>query len=163
MTETGFGLANGDAAHQARFIMRQFLGFQAAGVTPISFYRLYDTSRDQMGFLDSSRNPLPAYTAILGFMSDLAKIANPPVSSYSNSTFPSIASYSGTFPLDSVHIVGSRAGHKSNSDILATLATQLYERRQSMGQDASAWQWFGNRQHGKRLESHSSNESRYPE
>ncbi len=132
MTETGLGLAKGDAAHQARFIMRQFLGFQAAGVTPISFYRLYDTSRDQMGFLDSSRNPLPAYTAILGFMSDLAKIANPPVSSYSDSTFPSIASYSGTFPLDSVHIVGSRAGHKSNSDILV-----LWQR--SYTSDGSRW------------------------
>ncbi len=132
MTETGFGLTNGDAAHQARFIMRQFLGFQAAGVTPISFYRLYDTSRDQMGFLDSSRNPLPAYTAISGFMSDLAKIANPPVSPYSNSTFPSIASYSGTFPLDSVHIIGSRPGHKSNSDILA-----LWQR--SYTSDGSRW------------------------
>ncbi len=132
MTETGFGLAGGDTAHQARFIMRQFLGYQAAGVTPISFYRLYDKSRDQMGFLDSSRNPLPAYTAISGFMSDLAKVANPPVSSYSNSTFPSIASYSGTFPLDSVHIVGSRAGHKSNSDILA-----LWQR--SYTSDGSRW------------------------
>jgi hypothetical protein len=132
MTETGLGLAKGDAAHQARFIMRQFLGFQAAGVTPVSFYRLYDKSSDQMGFLDSSRNPLPAYKAVLGFMSDLAKIANPPVSSYSDSTFPSIASYSGTFPLDSLHIVGSRAGHKSNSDILA-----LWQR--SYTSDGSRW------------------------
>jgi hypothetical protein len=132
MTETGFGLANGDADHQARFIMRQFLGFQAAGVTPISFYRLYDTSPDKLGFLDSSRSPLPAYTAISGFMSDLAKIANPPVSSYSSSTFPSIASYSGPFPLDSVHIIGSRAGDKSNSDILA-----LWQR--SYTSDGSRW------------------------
>lgn len=119
MTETGFGLAYGDAPHQARFIMRQFLGFQAAGVTPIEFYRLYDTSPDQLGFLDSSRNPLPAYTAISAFMSDVAKIANPPVSSYSESTLPTVVSYSGTFPLDSVHIVGSRSGDTSNSDIFA--------------------------------------------
>jgi hypothetical protein len=132
MTETGFGLANGDAAHQARFIMRQFLGYQAAGVTPISFYRLYDTSRDQLGLLDSSRKPLPAYTAISAFMSDVAKIANPPVSSYSNSTFPSITGYSGTFPLDSVHIIGSRAGQKSTSDILA-----LWQR--SYTSDGSRW------------------------
>ncbi|MEA2543514.1 MAG: hypothetical protein QOH35_4880, partial [Acidobacteriaceae bacterium] len=132
MTETGFGLANGDAAHQARFIMRQFLGYQAAGVTPISFYRLYDTSPDQLGFVDSSRKSLPAYTAISGFMSDVAAIANPPVSSYSNSTFPSIASYSGTFPLDSVHIIGSRAGQKSTSDILA-----LWQR--SYTSDGSRW------------------------
>jgi hypothetical protein len=110
--------------------MRQFLGFEAAGVTPISFYRLYDTSPAKLGFLDSSRKPLPAYTAISEFMSDVAKIANPPVSSYSNSTFPFIATYSGTFPLDSVHIVGSRAGH--NSDILA-----LWQR--SYTSDGGAW------------------------
>jgi hypothetical protein len=65
-------------------------------------------------------------------MSDVAKIANPAVSSFSNSTFPSIASYSGTFPLDSVHIVGSRAGHKLNSDILA-----LWQR--SYTSDGSRW------------------------
>ena len=118
MTETGFGLAYGDSAHQARFIMRQFLGYQAAGVTPIDFYRLYDTSPAQLGFLDTStRNPLPAYTAIAAFMSDVAKIGNPPITSYPASTLPSIVSYSGTFPLDSVHIVGSRSGDRSNSDI----------------------------------------------
>lgn len=119
ITETGFGLAYGDAAHQARFIMRQFLGFQAAGVSPISFYRLYDTSPDQAGFLDSSRNPLPAYVAISGFMSDVAKIVNPPVVNYSSSTLPSVISYGGQFPLDFMHIVGSRSGNTSNSDILA--------------------------------------------
>jgi hypothetical protein len=43
ITETGFGLAEGDRLHQARFIMRQLLGYQAAGVTPIDFYRLYAT------------------------------------------------------------------------------------------------------------------------
>jgi hypothetical protein len=120
ITETGFGLAYGDPAHQARFIMRQFLGFQAAGVTPIEFYRLYDTSPDQVGFLDTTtRNPLPAYNAIAGFISDVAKIGGPPLTSYSASTLPSIASYSGTFPLDSVLIVGSSSGAKSNSGILA--------------------------------------------
>jgi hypothetical protein len=120
ITETGFGLAYGDAAHQARFAMRQFLGFQAAGVTPIDFYRLYDTSPDKLGFLETStRNPLPAYNAIAGFMSDVAKIGNPPVTSYSASTLPAIATYSGAFPLDSVHIVGSSFGARLNSDILA--------------------------------------------
>jgi hypothetical protein len=132
MTETGFGLSYGDAAHQARFIMRQFLGYQAAGVTPISFYRLYDNSPDQLGFLDSSHNPLPAFTAISGFMSDLATIANPPAIPYSTSTLPSISSYSGTFPLDSVHIVGSRPGDNLNSDLLA-----LWQR--SYTNDGSRW------------------------
>jgi hypothetical protein len=119
ITETGFSLDSGDTTHQARFVMRQFLGYQAAGVSPITFYRLFDTSSEQLTFLDSSENPLPAYTAIFGFMADVAKIANPPVRAYSGSTLPSIKSYGGTFPLDFVHIVGSRAGDSSNSDILA--------------------------------------------
>jgi hypothetical protein len=71
-----------------------------------------------LGFLDTStRNPLPAYTAIAGFMSDVSMIGNLPVTSYPASTLPSIVSYSGTFPLDSVHIVGSRSGDSSNSDV----------------------------------------------
>ena len=118
LTETGFGLAYGDAAHQARFIMRQYLGYQAAGVTPIEFYRLYDTSPDQVGFLDTTtREPLPAYNAIAGFISDASKIGSPPVTSYSSATLPAVVRYSGTFPLDSLNVVGSRSGDTSNSDI----------------------------------------------
>ena len=119
ITETGFSLANGDTAHQARFILRQFLGFQAAGVTPIDFYRLYDTSPDQLGFLDASRNPLPVYNAISSLMTEVASIGNPPATPSSTSTLPTVVSYSGAFPLDSVHIVGSRSGDTSNSEILA--------------------------------------------
>jgi hypothetical protein len=119
ITETGFGLAYGDSIHQARFIMRQFLGFQAAGVTPIDFYRLYDTSPDHLGFLDGSRNPLPAYSAISAFMSDVAAIGNHPVRPSEDSSLPTVVRYGGTFPLDFVHIVGSRSGDTSNSEILA--------------------------------------------
>lgn len=132
ITETGFSLNTGDPTHQARFIMRQFLGYQAAGVSPITFYRLYDTSPDQLTFVDSSQNALPAYTAISGFMSDVAKIGNPPARPYSISTLLSIKSYSGTFPLDFVNIVGSRAGDTSNSDILA-----LWQRSYATG--GSSW------------------------
>ena len=59
----------GDDMHKARFVMRQFLGYQAAGVTPIEFYRLYDTSTENFSFVnptanpDGTHSPLPAYTA----------------------------------------------------------------------------------------------------
>lgn len=125
ITETGFQGSSGDDAHKARFIMRQFLGYQAAGVTPIEFYRLYDTSTDNFSFVnptanaDGTHSPLPAYTAIAGLMADLARIKSSPVTAYSAQTLPSIVSYSGTYPLDTVSIVGSRAGDSANSILFA--------------------------------------------
>jgi hypothetical protein len=121
ITETGFPGATGDDLHKARFIMRQFLGYQAAGVTPIQFYRLYDTSSDNFSFVnptasaDGSHSPLSAYTAIAGFMADLAKIKLSPVTSYGAGNLPSIASYRGTYPLDTVAMAGARAGDTANS------------------------------------------------
>ena len=121
ITETGFPGATGDDLHKARFIMRQFLGYQAAGVTPVQFYRLYDTSSDNFSFVnpianaDGSHSPLPAYTAIAGFMADLAKIKRSPVTSYGPGNLPTVASYHGTYPLDTVAMAGARAGDTANS------------------------------------------------
>jgi hypothetical protein len=120
ITETGFGLSTGDTAHQARFLLRQLLGYQAAGVTPIDFYRLYDATSDQFGFLNATTEaPLPAYTALSGLMSDLTAIKNPPAAAYSTSTLTAVTNYTGSFPLDSVHLVGTRTGDTANSELLA--------------------------------------------
>ena len=125
ITETGFPGSFGDDMHKARFVMRQFLGYQAAGVTPIEFYRLYDTSTDDFSFVnptanpDGTHSPLPAYTAVAGLMTDLAKIKQAPVTSYSASNLPTIASYSGNYPLDTVSLVGARAGDTANSVLFA--------------------------------------------
>ena len=119
ITETGFQLTSGDNAHQARFIMRQLLGYLAAGVTPLDFYRLYDTSPSELSFLNpTTEAPLPSYTAVAGLTADLAEIGKAPVAAYSLSSLSSIVSYSGSFPLDSVHIVGSRSGDTVNSELL---------------------------------------------
>ena len=118
ITETGFSnTENGDPAHQARFIMRQFLGYEAAGVSPVEFYRLYDNSGQGFGFVDPvTRAPLPSYSAIAGLMSDLNPIRNPPVVPMSQ---PSIVSYSGAYPLDTVSMVGSMSGATANSILFA--------------------------------------------
>lgn len=122
ITETGFYGASGDDAHKARFVIRQFLGFQAAGVTPIQFYRLFDTSPGNFSFVhpianaDGTHDALPAYTALAGLMSDLAKIR---LSPYAAQTLPSIVAYSGTYPLDTVSLVGSRPGDSANSIVFA--------------------------------------------
>jgi hypothetical protein len=122
ITETGFEGASGDDLHKARFVMRQFLGFQAAGVTPIQFYRLFDTSSGNFSFInpianaDGTHNPLSAYTAVAGLMSDLAKIK---LSPYAAQDLPSIVAYRGTYPLDTVSLVGSRVGDSANSILFA--------------------------------------------
>jgi Chitobiase/beta-hexosaminidase C-terminal domain len=118
ITETGFSLALGDTAHQARYTMRIFLAFQAAGVTPLEFYRLYDSSAQQLTFTDpTTQNPLPSYTAIAGLMSDLGAIKNP--AAVQSSNLASIVSYAGSYLLDTVHIVGARPGDTANSEIFA--------------------------------------------
>ena len=122
ITETGFSGASGDDRHKARFVIRQFLGYQAAGVTPVQFYRLYDNSPDNFSFVspgagpDGTHSPLPAYTAIAGLMSDLANIKLAP---YPVQNLPSIVSYSGTYPLDTVSFAGSRTGDSANSILFA--------------------------------------------
>ncbi len=117
ITETGIGTATVDQAQQARFIMRQFLGYQAAGVSPVQFYRLYDVSSGGFGFVDpTTHDPLPSYTAIAGLMSDLKPISNAAVGSGS---LPAIISYSGTYPLETVSIIGTRSGDTVNSIIFS--------------------------------------------
>jgi hypothetical protein len=130
ITETGFSGATGDDLHKARFVVRQFLGYQAAGVTPVQFYRLYDSSADNFSFVnptanaDGTHSPLPAYKAIAGLISDLAKIKLSPVASYA-ANVPTVASYRGTYPLDTVAMAGARAGDKANS-ILFTIWQRSY-------------------------------------
>jgi hypothetical protein len=126
ITETGsMPPAAGLRTVQARFEMRQFIGFQADGISPVEFYAISDgTSNDpSFGFVGYSGSgstyiPYPAYTAISGFMADVRLISRLPVTEYSSSMLASIAAYAGSYPLSTVHIVGSRDGATSNSDML---------------------------------------------
>ena len=132
--ETGFSLAWGDRAHQARYLMRQYLGFIAGNMTTIDFMDLYDCNQD-FGFLNPVQNndgscntnptasspatPRPSYIALYDLHTDLSAINNPAVTSYSTSTLASVASYSGTYPLEILHMVGATSGASANSDLIA--------------------------------------------
>jgi hypothetical protein len=122
ITETGFEGASGDDLHKARFVMRQFLGYQAAEVTPIQFYKLFDTSPQDFSFVaqaanaDGTHSPLPAYVALAGLISDLREIQ---LSPYPEQKLPTIVTYSGTYPLDTVSFVGSRSGSSASSILFA--------------------------------------------
>jgi hypothetical protein len=124
ITETGFPAAYGDDLHKARFISRQFLGYEAAGVTPIEFYRLFDNSSYNWGFVsqtasaNGSHAANAAYTTVSGLISDLKSIsAQAPVAT-SAANLPQVSQYSGTYPLDMVTFVGAKPGAASNSYLM---------------------------------------------
>ncbi len=127
ITETGFQENLSDTVHLTRFTMRQFLGFEAAGITPIEFYRLYDTTVGQFGFTSpTTKQPLPVYIALEDLMSDVEQIKNAPVTK--PVSVVTIVSYNGTYLLDTVDIVGSRPGDKANSEVFA-----LWQQSQASG------------------------------
>lgn len=116
ITETGFCRCNSPTPTEtqlARWNMRQFIGFQALGVTPVMFYRMYGDSNWQ--WFSNSTTPLPVYTAFQGLMSDIGTIASTPVAPYSPCMMPRVSSYTGYYPLFTATLVGSQSGNKANS------------------------------------------------
>ena len=107
---------------QARSNVRQLLGFEAMGISPVEFFQIWDGGRSvdpSYAFVTYDGNtftPKPGYTALAGVMSDVNSIGGAPVTPYSASTLPSVTSYSGTYPLVAMHMVGSRANATANSD-----------------------------------------------
>lgn len=124
ITETGFSAATSDETHKARFIMRQFLGYEAAGVTPIEFYRLFDSSSDNFSFVSQAavttgiHSPNAAYSAISGLISDLKSISADAPMVASTASSPQITQYSGSYPLDTVTFVGAKSGDSYNSYLM---------------------------------------------
>jgi hypothetical protein len=116
ITETGTCRCNSPTPTEtqiSRFNLRQFLGFQALGVTPIMFYRLYGDSNWQ--WFTNSTTPLPVYTAFENLMTDIGTVASSPVAPYSPCMMPRVSSYTGYYPLATATLVGSLAGNKANS------------------------------------------------
>ncbi|HEY4356900.1 MAG TPA: Ig-like domain-containing protein, partial [Acidobacteriaceae bacterium] len=124
ITETGIiPPGAGLRVPQARFNMRQFLGYQALGITPVTFYAISDltqTGDPNYSFVEPAAGgkytPDPSFTAMSGFMADIKPVSNPPVTSYTASSLAQVSSYSGTYPLTSLHLVGARTGATANSD-----------------------------------------------
>ena len=131
VTETGITPpVSGQEVQQANFVLRQFIGFSALGVSPVEFFKLcVDGTQDpSFGFViptggsstcetATGYTPKPSFTALQGFEQDLAPIGNAPVAAYPPITLPSVFSYGpGTYPLTSAHFVGATAGATANSD-----------------------------------------------
>lgn len=116
VTETGFCRCNSPTPTEtsiSRWNIRQFLGWQALGITPVMFYRLAgDTNWE---WLHSDHSPYPVYTAFQGLMSDIGSIANSPVAPYSPCMMPRVSSFTGYYPLATLTFVGSQSGNNANS------------------------------------------------
>lgn len=121
ITETGICRCNTPTPNEtqvARFDIRQFLGFQALGVTPIMFYRMYGDANWQ--WFTSPTTPLPVYTAFQGLMADIATVASSPVAQFSPCMMPRVTSFTGYYPLATATFVGSQGSNKQNSLIYYT-------------------------------------------
>ena len=128
VTETGaIPMKAGYKLQQARFVIRQYLAYEADGITPVEFYKLYDAqalpdpafSFVQQAGKTSFYSANPQFTTLAGFMADINQISSMPVQPYTLADLASVVNYSGTYPLTSAHMVGSRTGAKANSEMFA--------------------------------------------
>ena len=112
---------------QAQANLRRFLAFEADGITPVEFFKLCNgpAADPSYSFVNTSSCSSPSYTttpaltALAGVVSDLKPIANAPVTAYTAADLPSVATYSGTYALATVNMVGARSGATANSDAFA--------------------------------------------
>ena len=115
ISETGFTVnGEGDELHKARFSLRQFLGFEAVGITPVQFYEMSSQDQGGFGFANGPAQPLPAYSALSRLMTDVNLIKGTPAS-YAAQNLPSVVSYAGVYPLDAVCVIGTGVASGSNS------------------------------------------------
>ncbi len=127
ITETGTSTqSSADEAHKARFALRQYLSFLAGGVEWVEFYRMYEAMKDgSTGYSaivpnpDGSYTSLPLYTALRGLVADASSIGGAPLSTFAaDGSDLTVVSYSGTYPLDVVQLVGSRSTDSASSELL---------------------------------------------
>ena len=119
ITETG--LITSDNVRKARFTMRQYLGYLADGLERVTFYCFAvpaANSSSTYGFVDeTTQAPTQAYTAFQGLVAtDMANLPVAPLA-YTQSSLPTVPSYSGTYPLTTMSIVGRRTSTDTQNTI----------------------------------------------
>lgn len=108
---------------QARSNVRQFLGFEALGVSPVEFFQLWDGGQHNPTFSfvtydGRAAKPLPSGTALSGLLTDLRSISGTgPVQGARGGL--TVSHYQGTYPLMAAHLQGTRPGATAASEMLA--------------------------------------------
>lgn len=134
INETGFNYP--DWTMGERFDTRQFLGYQAIGVTPILFFQFSDAPGSYYAWVNSStqaKNPI--YGQFQALMQDINSIAGPPIGPVSACSSPYVAAYSGAYILNTVTMQGTRAATDQQNSIL------FYAWQKSNGNGTSNSNW----------------------
>ncbi|MEO6739808.1 MAG: Ig-like domain-containing protein [Chthoniobacteraceae bacterium] len=124
------GLFTSDQTAKARYSVRAFLAYMAAGPQPqmdrVNFYRLAEEP-DKLAMIDiNTREELPAYVAMKGLMNDIAAIGVAP-GAYTTASLPAAVSpYSGYFPLMTIPVVGRSASIETKNSVLFVSYQRTY-------------------------------------
>ena len=140
LTETGLALSTTDLAHQARFELRQLLGYNAAGVTPVNFYAMLETSADNFSLANANGTAKQALNDIAAYLALLGRISNAPVSYTAASLATPAYLGQGTYPLNYTHVLGrATAWEAHNSDVLTMWQGSSGMNWKNASQPAAAW------------------------
>ena len=119
ITETGIDVELKDVT--ARFELRQYLGYQGLGVTPILFYKICNSNQN-FDWVDCSTRPYKPYQQYTDFqmlMADLSTLSELPLTPYGPCSAAKVVAYQGTWPLDTVSMFGLHSKiEKGNSQAL---------------------------------------------
>jgi hypothetical protein len=116
ITETGLGQQISDVT--PRFDLRQFIGYQALGISPILFYKLSNSGQGYDWVNYSTHEQTQVYSDFLPLMQDIKSIGLPPISPGSDCSTPTVTSYVGYFPLDVAMFVGTKSATDQTNSVL---------------------------------------------
>jgi hypothetical protein len=123
VTETGIDLQVADVT--ARFDLRQYLGFQALGVTPILFFKI--SNAGALDWVDeTNQQPYQNYTDFMSLMADFRSIAAPPITPAGAYLGPVVTSYLGYYPIDTATFIGAGSATDTVNSVLYFTWQQTY-------------------------------------
>lgn len=134
ITETGMNSTSWTI--NERFETRQFLGYQAIGVSPIIFFLFADSPGSYYAWVNSNtRAPNPIYNQFLPLMKDIISVSGPPIDPVAACSSPSISHYTGTYILNTVTMRGTR----NNSDQSDSILFFTWQKSNGNGTGESKW------------------------
>jgi hypothetical protein len=109
----------------ARFDLRQYVGFQALGVTPILFFKMsYAGTLDWVD--ETNQQPYQDYTDFMSLMADFRSIAAPPITPAGAYLGPVVTSYLGYYPIDTATFIGAASSTDRVNSVLYFTWQQTY-------------------------------------
>jgi hypothetical protein len=120
-----------------RFDLRQFLAYQANGVSPVIFFDANGASA--FDWFKADETPYPVATAFGSLMTDLGTISGTPVGSITG-LMPQVTSYMGYYPLTTASFVGTAPGATQNS--VMYVSWQKTYTVPAAGSGGAATPWF---------------------